>query len=361
MQRYTNNENGQLQPLDFSEEFCLDSENFASADNIDIMCNEMSYQNINIEKDVRLLSMKNSFSFELDFQEAHENIAGLSMKFESPKSLKRIRELNTAVTMREVDQDGKRFSFNDKKVKETLGSFNNLKAGTSAEFTTKLERELKNDPICLEIVPIEKFLDESSLKNNYVFNSVKQTSEHVTNLVDFEFRKDRVKKLRKKRHEGCSCKNSNCLRLHCACFKKLGVCSPTCKCDNCLNKNEFNKTRNFAIEKTKFIFSNAFAPHDPIDVTDIFRKQQKINPRGCNCKSGCSRNYCDCRKVNGKCSYICKCNVCHNEKVELSREEIMKIYKPSSRKKHKLVINYNKNINTGRPNIIEFQTYQNSK
>ena len=167
--------------------------------------------------------------------------------------------------------------------------------------------------------------------------------------------------MRKKRYDGCSCKNSNCLRLHCACFKELGYCKPTCKCDNCLNKAEFAKTRNFAIEKTKFIFSNAFSAHDPITVTDVNGQPHNINPRGCNCKSGCSRNYCDCRKVNGKCSYICKCDECNNDKVELAREEIMKIYKPNSRKKHKLVINYNRDVEMGTPNIIEFQTYQNPK
>jgi len=177
----------------------------------------------------------------------------------------------------------------------------------------------------------------------------------------FEARAQKGKKLRKKRYDGCSCKNSNCLRLHCACFKELGFCKPTCKCDNCLNKQEFAKTRNFAIEKTKFIFSNAFSAHDPIDVVDVHGNVKSINPRGCNCKSGCSRNYCDCRKVNGKCSYICKCDDCNNDKAELSREEIMKIYKPNSRKKHKLVINYNKDGASGRPNIIEFQTYQNLK
>ena len=26
-------------------------------------------------------------------------------------------------------------------------------------------------------------------------------------------------------HVGCKCKNSNCLRLHCSCFKTLGYCS----------------------------------------------------------------------------------------------------------------------------------------
>ena len=67
-----------------------------------------------------------------------------------------------------------------------------------------------------------------------------------------------------------------------------------------------------------------------------------INTDGCNCKKGCGNNYCGCRKVNGKCSSICKCTDCENNKIFLDKKKIQEIYKPVSRRKHKIIINYKK-------------------
>ena len=361
MNPYNNTYDDHLDPLTFSDDLCLDSDKFKSPNNAGLFGNESSLKEIDVQDANRLLSRKNSFSFDLDFYESNEKIANLSVKFESPKNSKQMYELNTAVTIREADPTKKRFTFAERLTKESLGSFDNLGDGPAVQSVARKERSVQPESVRVEIQPVEKIKGGSISGDTNIFSPNKTPIKIEEDSPVYEFRREKIKKLRKKRHDGCSCKNSNCLRLHCACFKELGYCKPTCKCDNCLNKNEFSKTRNFAIEKTKFIFSNAFAPHDPIEVTDVNHKRQKINPRGCNCKSGCSRNYCDCRKVNGKCSYICKCNECNNDKVELSREEIMKIYKPNSRKKHKLVINYNKDGSSGRPNIIEFQTYQSSK
>ena len=362
MNGYTDSyDDGQIQPLTFSDDLYLDSEKFMSPNNLGLFGNEPSYKEIDMQDGNRLLSRKNSFSFDLDFYESSEKIANLSVKFESPKKSEPAQELNTAVTIRDNDPKQKKFTFTEMSTKESIGSFKDLPEKQKNSFDIQKTKTVQPQPHYIEIKSTDKVPTGSISGETYLFTPTKETLKMGVDSPIFELKKDKVKKLRKKRHDGCSCKNSNCLRLHCACFKELGYCKPTCKCADCLNKTEFNKTRNFAIEKTKFIFSNAFAPHDPIEVTDVNYKPQKINPRGCNCKSGCSRNYCDCRKVNGKCSYLCKCNVCNNDKVELSREEIIKIYKPSSRKKHKLVINYNKEGTPGRPNIIEFQTYQSSK
>lgn len=276
------------------------------------------------------LSHSDSFSFELEFRDPAEE-ACPSLRFASPKAVRALTELHTAETLKEQSQTRKRLVSSQAFTKTSFGSMSRL-----PEIDDEYIKKESNSRFAIQA------LDRP-------------------NQPLIEIKPAKTRKLRKRRFDGCSCKNSNCLRLHCACFKELGYCKPTCKCDNCLNKTEFVKTRNFAIEKTKFIFSNAFAGHEPVLVTDVTGEAHSINPRGCNCKSGCARNYCDCRKVNGKCSYICKCSDCANEKVELSREELIKIYKPSSRKKHKLVINYNKDTAGGRPNIIEFQTYQNLK
>ena len=73
------------------------------------------------------------------------------------------------------------------------------------------------------------------------------------------------KKIQKKRkrkpsalQQGCKCKHSNCLRLHCSCFKELGRCSPLCKCTNCLNTKDYSEAREFVIKRTKNIYKKAF-------------------------------------------------------------------------------------------------------
>lgn len=335
------NDDPQLQLIVFSDAQAADSDNFLSPTNLEFLGEASSLSNVELAESRNLLSRRNSFSFDLEQQDA-----ALSLKFESPKHVRPVAELHTAATQRDDSPPAKRFNFADMFTRDNIGSL--------AELPQLDASHLQTECVRVEIWPAER------RPNN-------RGAPHIETLVQRpESPQDvrgtsRVRKIRKKRHDGCSCKNSNCLRLHCACFKELGYCKPTCRCDNCLNKTEFNRTRNFAIEKTKYIFSNAFNSHQPVAVVDVHGRVEQVNPRGCNCKSGCARNYCDCRKVNGKCSYICKCDECNNDKVELSREEIMKIYKPNSRKKHKLVINFKQSGAAGRANIIEFQTYQGSK
>lgn len=154
---------------------------------------------------------------------------------------------------------------------------------------------------------------------------------------------------------GCKCKNSNCLRLHCSCFKVLGYCGKNCKCRNCLNIHKYKKAREFVIQKTKFINKMAFKEKTTI-IKNI--NGSKIVLDGCNCSKGCKNNYCGCKKVGGKCSPICRCNECQNSKVFLSREEIQQIYKPYSRKKHKLVINFENSVQDKKDQNIKFEIYK---
>ena len=172
----------------------------------------------------------------------------------------------------------------------------------------------------------------------------------------------KLKRIRKRRRAGCTCRTTNCLKLHCVCFKKLGYCNLNCRCKHCLNRSDFESTRKFAIEKTRLIFSNAFTAIETTQTKDIDGNDVQVFPKGCKCKTGCLRNYCDCKKARGNCSYICQCEACENQKVELPKEELKRIFKPASRKKHKLVIKYEPDKpDTETKNVIEFKKYKNSR
>jgi hypothetical protein len=155
---------------------------------------------------------------------------------------------------------------------------------------------------------------------------------------------------------GCKCKNSKCLRLHCSCFKTLGYCGKNCRCRNCLNLPKYNKAREFVINKTKVINKMAFCQKI---ATIKHINGAKIMMEGCNCTKGCNSNYCGCKKIGGFCSPICRCVECQNSKISLTREEIQQVYKPYSRKKHKLVINFNDTVNqTPQDQNIVFELYK---
>lgn len=170
-------------------------------------------------------------------------------------------------------------------------------------------------------------------------------------------------RIRKTRKNGCNCRSSNCLRLHCACFKDLGYCKPTCRCYNCLNSDEHKQAREFVIEKIKYIYSDAFANHNHAVVKDEGGNDVKVKLTGCNCKTGCSLNYCDCKKINSRCSYICKCTECVNNKLKLEKDDVQKFYKPKTRKKHKILINYSKPNEEEKAlaQVIEFKAYTSAK
>lgn len=221
-------------------------------------------------------------------------------------------------------------------------------------FNPNQHREF-NERVIPMITPMRKIEQNKIFDKD--FNKILKSDK-----IEPKPERKRPKRIRRKRQHGCSCKSTNCLKLHCVCFKKQGYCLPSCRCTNCLNTEKFEETRKFAIEKTKLIFNGAFIQLEPTRVKDITGRSVDIYVKGCNCKKGCWRKYCDCKKANGVCSYICKCVECENDKVELPKEEIQRVFKPCSRKKHKLVIKYDgtEALNNEK-NIIEFMKYKNTE
>lgn len=205
-------------------------------------------------------------------------------------------------------------------------------------------------------------------ERDVTFDRIAKNNSKFLNLDTAEVEKPQpstVKsiRIRKTRKNGCNCRSSNCLRLHCACFKDLGYCKPTCRCFNCLNNEEHKNAREFVIEKIKYIYSDAFANHNHAVVKDETGNDVKVKLTGCNCKTGCALNYCDCKKINARCSYICKCTDCVNNKLKLEKDDIQRFYKPKTRKKHKILINYTKPSDTEKAmaQVIEFKAYTSAK
>jgi len=125
----------------------------------------------------------------------------------------------------------------------------------------------------------------------------------------------------------CNCKNSQCIKLYCDCFRNGTFCQ-NCNCENCLNKTE-NPTRtnviNMIRQKNPSAFEPKFRPNK--DLIRSLMAEPKVIPvgnpfdifleisRGCNCKnSNCNKKYCECFQNGIECSYKCKCVNCHNGK-----------------------------------------------
>lgn len=111
-----------------------------------------------------------------------------------------------------------------------------------------------------------------------------------------------------KKKECCSCKFSHCLKRYCNCFKVGEYCSG-CSCVECLNTKTYENLRktsiNYLSTKNKM----------PSEVKyQLNPKGDKISLVGCKCKnSECKKNYCDCFRLDMKCSTKCSCISCKND------------------------------------------------
>lgn len=224
-----------------------------------------------------------------------------------------------------------------------------------------------------EITSFLKKKDFSSIiistKNNSKLEEISQkpnksqkSLESLESLENLSFRsitssdnKIPTKLLLAKKLPGCKCKNSKCLRLHCSCFKNLGYCSASCKCFDCLNSKEYETARSFVIEKTKIIYKNAFSAK----ITKF--QGYFLNKEGCNCTKNCDSKYCGCKRLGVFCSPVCKCDSCVNSKLDLDKKELLELFRPPLRKKHKIVFDLKREGGKDIDTNIVFEIYKKSK
>lgn len=130
----------------------------------------------------------------------------------------------------------------------------------------------------------------------------------------------------------CTCTNSRCLKLYCACFSSGEMCGPHCQCKSCFNNDANDEIRKAMVEETLQKNPNAFQSKYKRHV----EKGAMLHVRGCNCsKTGCVKEYCECFKIGTGCSRLCRCVNCQNKKIDLQKDEVTTYHVKAIRKRRK--------------------------
>lgn len=92
----------------------------------------------------------------------------------------------------------------------------------------------------------------------------------------------------------CTCSHTNCLKCYCVCYKSGRCCTDQCSCVSCKNRTQS--------------LASSRQPKKEV-------KQESFHT-ACKCKKECKKMYCDCRKHNKRCTELCSCQNCQNDKID---------------------------------------------